>query len=1122
MGGYADVVNEDDNRPKTRAEADAQNAIGRGNRQDVGLGGYGGTSESAMAQAEYEAQRRREEQIKKNTQSEQERQRASKVGFIGATVTDTDGNVLNRYNVDRNTGETRGLNETIAARPRSMEISEFGDSETQRLVQGLPEESKFAAIGKVLELQRQRALTTPGTRDEKYYQDQVNLWFAQGVEGAAGEHAYKKQSTNPADWTANTRENLGDIALAIEKAGNEKDNFGKNYAFNPNVGSVLQVLPQRKNADGSVTPVGLQEYGWMEALARDHNQPAVGNVNWMPAIDFLNSQRGRQGIYGNLWGGTPDTFTPLPAGFANGGLLVRQTEGDNFVQGLKAPFISTVEKNTRDTTRLLNPFVVTAAGQDGAAGGMQLDWSSKKPFVSSLVQSKPETVRSLSFGGVISDFTKSFGAMASGDILGGIGMYSQGLSRFSTRAAMPNLEDVSTQDFGTALKVGFSAVNPLLIPGMISSGKSLDGVFEAGGAMVKEMYTTTRNDPVQDVALYLLPGAFKMGEGVVGAGIAKSAMSKNIMLSTAGRALSTPAAKTTGAAIKTGIAGLYIGQSSYTVLSAPNTPEGKGKAIGAVAYQLVWMGAGMGLANEFTQKPVDNIYDSRTFFSGERKLPLSEKVMIRAGDWVTGLKQTKGQRTAIQDISTEYGKNAFTKPPATTVEPNLADLTHVGKKNAPAIKQAMMEEPSVLYGSSTMDAQVGKTPMGAILRKTALPSKDVDVFTEVPTTTKARIQLLGGTKATAGTDIHAFPEGYPNVGQKANTQVQPGSYLFGNRYRTNPFVDEITLAKKTPGYKGDISFEHLNVQYRKLSSAVRDDIADPLNSGYRLGKDVSRLTRVGDVLSERTGTKSTAFDRMLQQKITYNEQVGEAGIPNIRTDTLFNIRARYESGRIGEVPDPVGNPYTKGAIPSALSKVAPGSAIVLRSSGSNPMLNAVSPSGVSSRSKSSVSSLSPGSGNYSGSSGRSSPPGASPGIFPASPSPSPGRTPPSLLPPYNPTSTPPGTSTYLTTTISPPYSPPPSRPSPPPSPPPSSPPSVIPTSTPTSPPSSPPSIPPNSPPVSPPPFLPSIFPSGGSSQGFPGERVNDKYLHENWVAAMGKGKKTLKTLKPFKVKLPRF
>jgi len=245
-------------------------------------------------------------------------------------------------NLSRPTSE-QAIVTAISTRPRGMDAAQFGDRKTQQLLSAVPEGDRAAALGVILEQQRQEATKTPTLTDDRFFQNQLDLWNAQAIEGSAGEHAYKKSSPNPADWTANVRENLGDIALVVEKAGNPKDNFGKNYAFNRNVASATSVLPQRTNADGTVTPVGLQEYAWMGAVSGK----SPGNVSWMPAINYINSQRGRQGIYGNLAGGVPDEFTPLPAGYSNGGMIHQPTIAapDRLIGGGKVAGKTTVSAN---------------------------------------------------------------------------------------------------------------------------------------------------------------------------------------------------------------------------------------------------------------------------------------------------------------------------------------------------------------------------------------------------------------------------------------------------------------------------------------------------------------------------------------------------------------------------------------------------------------------------------------------------------------------------------------------------------------------------------------------------------------------------------------------------------
>jgi hypothetical protein len=306
-----------------------------------------------------------------------------RVGFSGATITDSKGKFVNEYIVNPETRKVTGLNETIASRPRYVPDEQFGDSETQRRVADLSGESKFNSLGGVIERQRQEAAKTPGIQDDMFYQNQLDLWNAQSIERSSGYHAFGKEAGIPV--SANPFENEGDIALAFEKAGNQKDNFNANYAFNPNVGSVLQVLPQVRKTDGSLSPVGLQEYSWMGAIARDRNNPDVGAVSFLPAINYLNSQRGRQGVYGDLAGGVRDVFTPLPAGFANGGIIETPTQPFFSEATAKRPFASILAETPTESHGglFLNPFVVSAAS--GGEGGMQFDMNeanAKMPFVS--------------------------------------------------------------------------------------------------------------------------------------------------------------------------------------------------------------------------------------------------------------------------------------------------------------------------------------------------------------------------------------------------------------------------------------------------------------------------------------------------------------------------------------------------------------------------------------------------------------------------------------------------------------------------------------------------------------------------------------------------------------------
>lgn len=218
----------------------------------------------------------------------------------------------------------------------------------------------YSQTGIDIENKRMAAYKTPTKADDRLYDNKIQQWEQNQVELSASYHYLGNMLGVPVK--ANPYENVGDIALATLKGGNQKENLARNYAFNPNVGNVLQVLPQKRTADGSLSPVGMQEYSWMGALALDRGQPDVGAVSFMPAIEYINSQRERQGVYGDLFGGMKDTFTPLPKGFANGGILGESsTNGRTVIPttqvagmgvemgGYKKPFLSTYAGTPQQT-----------------------------------------------------------------------------------------------------------------------------------------------------------------------------------------------------------------------------------------------------------------------------------------------------------------------------------------------------------------------------------------------------------------------------------------------------------------------------------------------------------------------------------------------------------------------------------------------------------------------------------------------------------------------------------------------------------------------------------------------------------------------------------------------------
>ena len=152
----------------------------------------------------------------------------------------------------------------------------------------VPDEDVF--LGGVLEGQRKIAVTTPGTRDDQFFTNELTKWNHNPIELSSAYHDVGMNAGAPIP--ANPFENRGDVALAFEKGGNQRDFTVDRYGFNPNVGNMINTLPNGQ---------GLQETSWTVAKT---GQPA--NVDFQPAIDYQVSQKGKYGPYGYLEGGIVD------------------------------------------------------------------------------------------------------------------------------------------------------------------------------------------------------------------------------------------------------------------------------------------------------------------------------------------------------------------------------------------------------------------------------------------------------------------------------------------------------------------------------------------------------------------------------------------------------------------------------------------------------------------------------------------------------------------------------------------------------------------------------------------------------------------------------------------------
>ena len=363
-----------DETPATRAEADYQNVVGRQNRASVGLGSNYGEA------ANYQPPAQQQQQPVQQVQQQQQQANINPQG-----------------------------------RPGYYDPSSLGDRATQQLLymtdmqrqvfgqMGIEIASRDELTGKILEGQRKAAEKTPGTQDDQFYANELAKWTHNPIEVSSEIH--RKELLTGQPYPANPAENAGDVALAFEKGGNLKDFTQKTYGFNPNVGGMIGVLPQGQ---------GLQETAWRVAKT---GEPA--NVDFMPAVDYLNTQKGRYGPYGALAGGIPDRVQIIstPQGTPAG----QYTESN-----AKQPFVSAMIGTGNEKGMVgkdWNPMVVSAAEPIGyISEGIQIPSAPKEtpPGLTMLNAVSPEGT--WNFYGIPIDVNavKQSAHVISGEISGGI------------------------------------------------------------------------------------------------------------------------------------------------------------------------------------------------------------------------------------------------------------------------------------------------------------------------------------------------------------------------------------------------------------------------------------------------------------------------------------------------------------------------------------------------------------------------------------------------------------------------------------------------------------------------------------------------------------------------------
>lgn len=171
-------------------------------------------------------------------------------------------------------------------RPGYTKASDLGlDRKTWALV--AKGSTPLKAVTKRLETE-----TNPRIRRELDWQQGKLL--QNEIEASSAEHHYKMDSTNPADWTFNTRANIGDMALGI-KEGTRQENKVQITRSNPAVMGVMQALPEKDYIPGGM---GWGDITWENAKSGYQTK----SPSLSPAVDILETARKSNdyGVYGTL------------------------------------------------------------------------------------------------------------------------------------------------------------------------------------------------------------------------------------------------------------------------------------------------------------------------------------------------------------------------------------------------------------------------------------------------------------------------------------------------------------------------------------------------------------------------------------------------------------------------------------------------------------------------------------------------------------------------------------------------------------------------------------------------------------------------------------------------------
>jgi hypothetical protein len=281
---------------------------------------------------------------------------------------------------------------------------------------------------------------------------------------------------------------------------------------------------------------------------------------------------------------------------------------------------------------------------------------------------------------------------------------------------------------------------------------------------------------------------------------------------------------------------------------------------------------------------------------------------------------SNNRKAAIRELLHVANDVRDIKPANTTKEIELDKLKEVGPKYAPFVERAAQRQPTSMFGSGTVAAGASDLPSGKALKKCVKYPKDFDAYTNDPSKFRrdvaqftggrivrdknGRLKVFSKTGEEIGVDLHPFPKTYPDIGQTHSEESA--------RYKVKiyPKKNELTIPKKTQGYKGKIIYEQMNVQTSKSFSDLITDLTKPTKKGYRIPKAAARTELLAkDLISVEKRRKITPsrrnelnhakymLNKAYNRRITYRDENG-----HIRTEEIDDAADRYMRNKTKKSP----------------------------------------------------------------------------------------------------------------------------------------------------------------------------------------------------------------------------